>query len=218
MLANPTQRTYSSLTAAFDFFNHELFGDELPPCLITMQRHKGAYGYFSGERFMNVADHQDFTDEIALNPAHFATRSPEQVLATLAHEMVHLWQHHFGKPPRKAYHDRQWASKMRQVGLIPSDTGEPGGKETGQKMTHYIEEGGPFARACAKLLDQQPAMRYHDRASEDSGARRKKAASKTKYTCPGCDLNAWAKPGARLMCADCSELMQAEAQADQGDD
>lgn len=91
-------------------------------------------------------------------------------------------------------------------------------KETGQKMTHYIEEGGRFARACAKLLDQQPAMLYHDRASEDSGARRKKAASKTKYTCRGCDLNAWAKPGVRLTCADCGELMQAEAQADKGDD
>ena len=217
MLANPTQRTYSSLTTAYDFFNRELFGDELPPCLITVQRHKGAYGYFSGERFVNVADPQEVTDEIALNPAHFATRSPEEVLATLVHEMVHLWQHHFGKQARRSYHDRQWAAKMREVGLIPSDTGEPGGKETGQKMTHYIEQDGPFARACARLLAEQPAMLYHDRASEDAGARRKKAASKTKYTCPSCELNAWAKPDVRLICGDCGELMQAEAQEDAKD-
>ena len=217
MLANPTQRTYSSLTAAYDFFNRELFGDELPPCLITVQRHKGAYGYFSGERFVSVADPEEVTDEIALNPAHFATRSPEEVLATLVHEMVHLWQHHFGKQARRSYHDRQWAAKMREVGLIPSDTGEPGGKETGQKMTHYIEQDGPFARACARLLAEQPAMLYHDRASEDAGARRKKAASKTKYTCPTCELNAWAKPDVRLICGDCGELMQAEAQEDAKD-
>ena len=217
MLANPTQRTYSSLTTAYDFFNRELFGDELPPCLITVQRHKGAYGYFSGERFVSVADPEEVTDEIALNPAHFATRSPEEVLATLVHEMVHLWQHHFGKQARRSYHDRQWAAKMREVGLIPSDTGEPGGKETGQKMTHYIEQDGPFARACARLLAEQPAMLYHDRASEDAGARRKKAASKTKYTCPSCELNAWAKPDVRLICGDCGELMQAEAQEDAKD-
>ncbi len=216
MLANPTQRTYSSLTAAYDFFNRELFGGQLPSCLITVQRHKSAYGYFSGERFVSIVDPQEVTDEIALNPAHFATRSPEHVLATLVHEMVHLWQHHFGKQPRRSYHDRQWAAKMREVGLIPSDTGEPGGKETGQKMTHYIEQGGPFARACARLLTEQPAMLYHDRASEDAGARRKKAASKTKYTCPSCELNAWAKPDARLVCGDCGELMQAEIQEGEG--
>lgn len=210
MLVNPTQRTYSSLIAAYDFFNRELFGGQLPSCLITVQRHKSAYGYFSGERFVSIADPQEVTDEIALNPAHFATRSPEQVLATLVHEMVHLWQHHFGKQPRRSYHDRQWAAKMCEVGLIPSDTGEPGGKETGQKMTHYIEQGGPFARACARLLAEQPAMLYHDRASEDAGARRKKAASKTKYTCPSCELNAWAKPDVRLICSDCGELLQAE--------
>ena len=53
MIAKPG-RTYASLDAAYDHFNRELFGGQLPPCLITMQRHKGAYGYFSGERFASV--------------------------------------------------------------------------------------------------------------------------------------------------------------------
>jgi len=64
-----------------------------------MQRHKGAYGYFSGGRFANASDLAEVTDEIALNPAHFANRQPTQTLSTLAHEMVHLWQHHFAKRP-----------------------------------------------------------------------------------------------------------------------
>jgi hypothetical protein len=83
---NPTSLTYTSLTTAYDYFNRELFAGTLPPCLITMQRHKGAYGYFSGERFQNTVNREEVTDEIALNPAHFATRTPEQVLSTLAHE------------------------------------------------------------------------------------------------------------------------------------
>jgi hypothetical protein len=33
--------TYASLDAAYDHFNLMLFGSSLPPCLITMQRHKG---------------------------------------------------------------------------------------------------------------------------------------------------------------------------------
>ena len=206
---NPTTQTYTSLSTAYDFFNQELFSDSLPPCLITMQRHKGAYGYFSGERFASLADPKEITDEIALNPSHFATQKPAKVLSTLAHEMAHLWQHHYGKPPRKGYHDKQWAAKMHEIGLIPTATGEEGGKETGQKVTHLIEEDGRFAQAVTKLLAEHPAILYHDRSENDT-ARKKKAASKTKYTCPTCGLNAWAKPEAPLVCGNCQEPMQAE--------
>jgi hypothetical protein len=212
-IQNPTTTTYKSLNAAYEWFNRELFEGALPPCLITMQRHKGSYGYFSGERFQNTANIEDITDEIALNPGHFFTpRTPEQVLSTLVHEMVHLWQHHFGKPPTKSYHDKQWALKMREVGLIPTATGEAGGKETGQKMHHLIEEGGRFARTCAILLASHPATLYSDRGLEENETRKKKLASKTKYTCPSCGLNAWAKPAAPLMCGDCQEPMQSETQ------
>ncbi|HYT41106.1 MAG TPA: SprT-like domain-containing protein [Methylomirabilota bacterium] len=207
---NPTTQTYTSLTTAYDFFNRELFGGGLPPCLITMQRHKGAFGYFSGERFANTSNPKEVTDEIALNPAHFATRKPVEVLSTLAHEMVHLWQHHYGEPPRKGYHDKQWAAKMREIGLIPSSSGEEGGKETGQKMTHFIEKNGRYARAVSKLLIEHPAILYHDRTDDNDPTRKKKSASKTKYTCPGCGLNAWAKPEAPLICGNCQEPMQAE--------
>jgi len=214
---NPTTQTYTSLTTAYDFFNRELFGGGLPPCLLTMQRHKGAFGYFSGERFASIADPKEVTDEIALNPTHFATRKPVEVLSTLAHEMVHLWQHHYGKPPRKGYHDKQWAAKMHEVGLIPTTTGEKGGKETGQKVTHLIEENGRFAQAVAKLLVAHPAILYADLSDNDT-ARKKKAASKTKYTCPGCGLNAWAKPDAPLVCGNCQEPMQAENVEEDEDD
>src|SRR5207249_2391032 len=131
---------------------------------ITMQRHKGAYGYFSGERFASVANPEEVTDEIALNPAHFATRKPGEVLSTLAHEMVHLWQHHYGKPPRKGYHDKQWAAKMHEIGLIPTATGEADAKETGQKMHHLIDANGRFVNAVSKLLGEHPAILYSDRS------------------------------------------------------
>jgi hypothetical protein len=42
------------------------------------------------------------------------------------------------------------------------------------------------------------------------GKASKKAASKTKYTCPTCAANAWAKPDTSLICGDCSEPMEAE--------
>lgn len=207
---NPTQRTYKTLDDAYRFFNGRLFGGKLPGCLITMQRSKKAYGYFAGGRFGSV-DGKEVTDEIALNPSHFRSRTTEQSLSTLVHEMAHLQQHHFGKPSRSGYHNKEWAQMMRAVGLIPSDTGAPGGREVGQKVSHYIEDGGAFDRACAELVSKGFDALYVELWSEGEAAKRKKkAASKTRYTCPDCGLNAWAKPDARLVCGDCDEPMKAD--------
>lgn len=88
MTTNPTTLTYTHLRDAYDFFNAELFDNKLPPCLVTLQRHRGTYGYFCYERFKEFGA-ENKTDEIALNPAHF-DRGAERVLSTLVHEMVHL--------------------------------------------------------------------------------------------------------------------------------
>jgi len=213
IIANPTQRTYTSLDAAYGHFNDDLFDGRLPPCLITMQRKKGARGYFSGERFASLDSLQEVSDEIALNPTHFSRRTTTQTLSTLVHEMVHLWQHHFGKPSRNGYHNREWAAKMREVGLVPSDTGALGGKETGQRVSHYIQGGGRFERSCSTYLATGTATLYHDRAGDQIAikTRAKKAASKTRYTCPKCGLKAWAKPDASLICGGCHEAMRPDS-------
>jgi hypothetical protein len=36
--SNPTEANYNDLISAYDFFNHHLFDNQLPPCLITFQR------------------------------------------------------------------------------------------------------------------------------------------------------------------------------------
>ncbi len=210
-MPSPTTKTYKSLDDAYVFFNHRLFGSSLPPCLITMQRTKKAYGYFAGRRF-GAVDGSHTTDEIALNPSYFHTRTTEQSLSTLVHEMTHLQQHHFGKPSRGGYHNAEWAGMMRAVGLVPSDTGAPGGRQVGQRVSHYIEPGGAFADACSELIAQGFDPLYIELWTEGrETARRKKAASKTRYTCPVCAANAWAKPGLHLVCGECGERMAPDA-------
>jgi hypothetical protein len=206
---SPTGQAYGELGRAYAFFNDRLFAGALPPCLITMQRKGRTYGYFSGERWNSLAG--AVTDEIAMNPEHFAARSAAEVLSTLAHEMAHLWQHHFGTPARRAYHNREWADKMEAIGLVPSDTGAPGGKRTGEHMSHTIREGGPFDVACQALLRQGFAISWRDRGRGDAAGKTKgKAGGRTKYTCPGCGLNAWAKPDAVLVCGACEVTLIAE--------
>jgi hypothetical protein len=47
---------------------------------------------------------------------------------------------------------------MKSIGLQPSDTGKPDGKETGQKMNHYTIPGGAFDKATARLLQSGFAL------------------------------------------------------------
>lgn len=212
MNTTPTGQAYSGLNRAYEFFNRALFANELPRCLITMQRHKGAYGYFAPARFGLRGD-KSTVDEIAMNPAHFEERSDKETLSTLAHEMVHVWQQHFGKPSRNGYHNREWADKMRAIGLIPSTTGAAGGKEVGPKVSHYVEAGGLFDSTYAKFAAKGEISLFCDRWTEDpekAKARQKKNASKTAFVCPECGQKAWAKETARLTCGDCDEAMEAQ--------
>jgi hypothetical protein len=123
---SPTLETYQELQRAYDHFNAELFDAVLPFCLITLQRDKSSLGYFSAERFARHSG--ETSDEIAMNPTYFAFRGIKDTFSTMTHEMVHLWQTHFGKPGRGRYHNRQWARRMVAIGLQPTYTGLPGEK------------------------------------------------------------------------------------------
>lgn len=158
----PTLETYNELQVAYDFFNQQLFDNTLPSCLITFQREKQTLAYFNKSRFVNRHD-QTLTDEIAMNPVYFSIRSISETLSTLVHEMVHLWQYHFGTPGRGGYHNKEWGDKMESIGLGPSDTGKPGGKRTGDCMDHFIITGGKFDLACQKLITRKFTLSWLDR-------------------------------------------------------
>jgi hypothetical protein len=118
--------------------------------------------------------------------------------------MCHIWQFRFGDPGRGRYHNKEWADRMEALDLMPSDTEQSGGKRTGQRMTHYIVDGGPFDRAAAELLASGWAVKRGSGAIEKP---RGSDRSKVKFTCAACGQNAWAKDGARLVCGECDEPM-----------
>lgn len=191
---------YDEVTAAFDYFNKTLFDNRLTPVAITLTRHRKAFGFFAPKAFRSREG--EIAPEIALNPEHFVDRDPFEIYATLVHEMCHHYQNLFGKPSRNGYHNREFASIMKSVGLIASDTGEPGGKETGQNMSHYIDQAGMYIAAFNQFM--QSHISEWGAMTELSFVP-KGNRSKVKYTCPECEQNAWAKPGANLCCGDCSQ-------------
>jgi ribosomal protein S27AE len=202
----PTAETYANLEAAFNHFNKELFGYRLPSVLFTLTRKRKAHGYFWAEQFKHRAD-GDSTHEIALNPDSM-DRTLDAVLSTLVHEMTHLEQQEYGTPGSKGHHNKEWVKLMERVGLIPSNTGEPGGKQTGRQMTHYVEEGGAFEVSMHKLIADGFSLPYFTQPR--AAAEKKKDLSKVKFTCPCCGDKAWAKASMRLVCGECDETMIGE--------
>ena len=112
---DPTHATYEALREAWDHFNDRLFDGALPDCLVTLQRKRGAKGYFCFSRFGERSG-EAVVDEIALNPATFLQRTDREIISTLVHEMAHQWQFHFGKPGRRGYHKRNGRGKCSSWG------------------------------------------------------------------------------------------------------
>jgi len=206
-MTNPTTTQAEAFQALYDHFNRELFGSTLAPCLLNFSRKSRALGFFAPERWSEHVSGEKI-HEISINPSYLSESSPRETASTLVHEMVHLWQQEHGKPGKRGYHNREWARKMADVGLIASDTAAPGGKQTGTRMSHYIEEGGAFDAAwAARPLSAGELFPYQCRESKATTVRKKRSnASKTKHTCKGgCGLNVWGKPGIIVICGECTE-------------
>lgn len=65
-------------------------------------------------------------DEIAINECHVRTSPYWEILGTLAHEILHMWQVHNGKPPSpnsRNYHNKQYREKAYEFGLIVDQYG-----------------------------------------------------------------------------------------------
>jgi hypothetical protein len=153
---DPTTEAMREWQTAYDLFNRELFAGKLPPVMLTLQRHRGnggsfVYGYHRGRSFLNRRKKGVVVDEIAINPSLVTLFPTRESLQTLAHEMTHLWQRHYGKPSRQCYHNREWAAKMKEIGLKPTDSGREDGKETGQRMLDYPVAGGRFLEVYGRL-------------------------------------------------------------------
>jgi predicted SprT family Zn-dependent metalloprotease/ribosomal protein S27AE len=205
-----TAKQYTDLDKAFDYFNKHLFEDRLPQCLITLQRHAKALGYHCHEKFTNRKDGSKIS-EIALNPDTFDDRTDIEVLSTLTHEMVHALQYVLGDPPRRGYHDKTFAILMNDIGLQASNTGEPGGKTTGQRMSHYILDGGKFEKVAGAFLLSGDKLQWNSTPILKESKERKK--TREKWVCPQCvETTAWAKKTAKLACGNCMVEMVIEGE------
>lgn len=76
--------------------------------------------------------------EVAINVRYLGLGRAE-MLDTLLHELIHLWQDRHGRPGRNNYHNGQFRAKARELGLNVDDRGRTAGPS-----------GGPFTDLLAR--------------------------------------------------------------------
>lgn len=192
---------YGELQRAYDFYNNHLFNGQLPQVVIVLSKKSKAKGYFIGDNWANESLDTGSISEVALNPVFLAKQPLAQTLSTLVHEMVHCWQHYQGEPPRRCYHNKQWSTKMEDLGLMPSSTGQEGGKRTGQSVTHYIIESEftLFNKTTKLLFESGWVFDWKDHFATAT----KKSKPKIKYECPQCGTKCWGKEDLLIKCKPC---------------
>lgn len=83
-------RQYEVLYKAFDLFNEHYFNNELPKCMITLQKKReNKLGSFVVEPIW-FSESQDEFYQININPINM-NRKPEEILSTLLHEVCHYY-------------------------------------------------------------------------------------------------------------------------------
>lgn len=195
------------LEKAFDILNRVYFGSALPKVMITIQSRPKAYGY--------ITTHEVWRDdaasyyEINISAEHL-NRPIENVLATLQHEMVHLYCMVNGIADTSKsgrYHNKLFKAEAEKRGLIIQYAPYIGYSQT-QPSTEFI----------AVLKDNGLMGLGIDHHRDDSlppspstgGQTGKRKSSTRKYICPSCGMSVRATREVNILCGDCMCTMEVE--------
>ena len=132
---------HAELGRAYAYFNELHWRGRLPVPFIALFRQppNGRWlGHYLPEAWLGADGSR--RDELVIYADLALQRGMCEVLVTLVHEQVHVWQRHFGTPARRA-HNAQWHAEAARVGLV---TGGPAGHtEPGEEFLCAVERFRP---------------------------------------------------------------------------
>lgn len=163
---------------------------------------------------------------VGINPRHL-NREVGEILATICHELCHVYEHAYIHIPRGGYHDKEWDKLMRECGLEPKYL-----NKSKTAVTTVIAEDGIFTEYIKdfiknhgedyfNIVEYSPlvehmtkvALGLDDEGEEDDDSPKPDNAdkpikkynrNKIKYTCPECGAKVWGKSGLHIECVDCA--------------
>ena len=199
MLSTDTKR----LEDAYGVFNREYFNGELPMVMITIQSSLRAYGHCTTKKIW--ASGSDRYYELNLS-AEYLSRPIENVLATLVHEMVHIYCMETGIKDTSnngRYHNKRFKAEAEMRGLKIAYA-----PTIGWSVTEPTEV---FIRNLKVwgLYDACENYRLGPLQTDSSNGTDKprKKTSTRKYYCPVCGNSVRATKDVNILCMDCNVQM-----------
>lgn len=205
-------RIAGQLEKMYRQLNADKFGSELEEAFITIQSTPRAYGHVTcGKVWKSKTGLERYELNIG---AGTLDRPIENVVATLLHEMVHIYNMQNGIKDTSrgtTYHNKKFKAKAEEVGLIISYDESIGWSitEPSDDLILYICEKG----WSDILMNRNEFSRIGGSAGKsgdgsDSGsAATRKPSSTRKYVCPCCHNSVRATKDLHLICGDCMEVM-----------
>ena len=203
-------RAAGYLNKIFDLLNAEFFESTLSRPTITIQSTPKAYGHFS-LRDDTWVTKNGTTHEINLGAGTLA-RPIEEVVATLAHEMVHYHNYERGIQDCSrggTYHNKRFKAAAEERGLIVTQSEKYGWAHTapGDKLLDFVLENG----LTDILINRNEFIGYRVTGTGTHNGTGisipPKKSSTRKYVCPCCGNSVRATKTVRIACLDCSEQM-----------
>ena len=199
MLSTDTKR----LEDAYGVFNREYFNGELPMVMITIQSSLKAYGHCTTKKIW--ASGSDRYYELNLS-AEYLSRPIENVLATLVHEMVHIYCMEAGIKDTSnngRYHNKRFKTEaeMRDLKIAYAPTIGWSVTEPTEVFIRNVKNWGLYD-ACENY--RLGALQTDD--SEGTDKPRKKSSTR-KYYCPVCGNSVRATKDVNILCMDCNVQM-----------
>lgn len=209
-----TSRTAGYLEKMFRALNRDYFGGELEEPIITIQSTPRAYGHVTVAKTWKRKD--DWRHELNIG-AETLDRPIEHIVATLVHEMVHLYNiaHDIQDCSRGgSYHNKKFKVEAERRGLVIGHHEKYGWTitEPGDDLLEYIiDQGWTEIRINRTGGLWTPTASGGEKAGEggsrDGGEKPVKRSSTRKYICPKCGQSIRATKTVNILCGDCMEKM-----------
>lgn len=207
------------LEEGFHVLNRVYYNGELPMPVITIMSSARVYGHFSVNKIWRAGEER--LNEVNISAEHL-DRPIENIMATLAHEMIHYYcqlRNISDTSQGGRYHNKRFKEEAEKRGLLISYA-----KYIGYSVT---EPGEDFIKVLNENRIEKPMDINRDggymgtgngSGSNGTGDGKNggtgtavKKTSTRKYICPGCGNSFRATKDIRVMCMDCGkEFIRAE--------
>ena len=192
-----------ALMSCFNKLNDSFFDGELEKVIITLEEgyKKGAYGWIRTVKDWKQGDKERYHINIS---SDFLDRPAQDILATLLHEMCHLYALQKGIQDTSRsgiYHNKKFKEIAEGHGLTVIPIEHIGyTTECSAQLAEWSNHNCPFTE-----------IRVHKKRETEKTKIAKPKQSSRKYVCPCCGLIVRATKECRIACIECECEMELES-------